>query len=197
MDLVVRPHTAGPRVASRSGGVQRSAFAGRRPAEPAVERDAKNPCSVRRLFDQEFDGNAHELFSGTALVDPRQPLYVLPAEKLPRFEAGQAPHVLHGDELEAGLPMPGHARKGYGTANQAKKRQRMLGAGELNTVTSRRWLCEQTQPSALCDVAFYVKRSAETHGSVVGLCSHGALLRAHPTARKRRIAGAFESSWVL
>ena len=42
------------------------------------------------LFDQEFDGNAHELFSGTALVDPRQPLYVLPAEKLRQRETGQA-----------------------------------------------------------------------------------------------------------
>jgi hypothetical protein len=66
-------------------------------------------ASVRRLFDQEFDGNAHELFSSAALVDLRQQLCVLPAQKLRQLEAGQAPNVLHGDEFEAGLPEPGHA----------------------------------------------------------------------------------------
>jgi len=78
---------------------------------PARAGERRCTVSVRRLFDQEFDGNAHELFSGTALVDPRQPLYVLPAEKLRQLETGQAAHVLHSDELEAGLPEPGHASK--------------------------------------------------------------------------------------
>jgi len=69
------------------------------------------------------------LFSGAALVGSRQLLCVQPAEKLPRLEAGQAPHVLHGDELEAGPPMPGHARKGYGTANQATEKGPVLERG--------------------------------------------------------------------
>jgi len=66
-------------------------------------------ASVRRLFDQEFDGNAHELFSSAALVDLRKQLCVLPAQKLRQLEAGQPPNVLHRDEFEAGLPEPGHA----------------------------------------------------------------------------------------
>jgi hypothetical protein len=38
-------------------------------------------------------------------------LYVRPAEELRRLETGQASHVLHCDELEAGLPVPGHASR--------------------------------------------------------------------------------------
>ena len=67
--------------------------------------------SVRRLFAQELDGNAHELFSGAALVNARQLLCVRPADELRRLEPGQASHVLHCDELEAGLPVPGHASR--------------------------------------------------------------------------------------
>jgi hypothetical protein len=65
--------------------------------------------SVRRLLAQELDGNAQELFSGAALVNARQLLCVRPAEELRRLETGQASDVLHCDELEAGLPVPGHA----------------------------------------------------------------------------------------
>jgi hypothetical protein len=65
--------------------------------------------SVRRLLAQELDGNAQELFSGAALVNARQLLCVRPAEELRRLETGQASDVLHCDQLEAGLPVPGHA----------------------------------------------------------------------------------------
>ena len=68
-------------------------------------------ASVRRLFDQEFDGNAHELFSGAALVNARQLLCVRPAEEFRRLETSQASHVRYCDELEAGLPVPGHASR--------------------------------------------------------------------------------------
>src|SRR6266536_4322582 len=65
--------------------------------------------SILRLLAQELDGNGHELFSGAALVNARQLLCVRPAEEFRRLETGQASHVLHCDELEAGLPVPGHA----------------------------------------------------------------------------------------
>jgi hypothetical protein len=65
--------------------------------------------SVRRLFAYELDGNAQELFSGAALVNARQLLCVRPAEEFRRLEPGQASHILHCDELEARLPVPGHA----------------------------------------------------------------------------------------
>ena len=65
--------------------------------------------SFGRLFAQELDGNAHELFSGAALVNARQLLCVRPAEEFRRLETSQASHVLYCDELEAGLPVPGHA----------------------------------------------------------------------------------------
>lgn len=55
------------------------------------------------------DGNAYALFSGAALVNARQLLCVRPAEGLRQLETGQASDVLHCDELEAGLPVPGHA----------------------------------------------------------------------------------------
>jgi CspA family cold shock protein len=58
-------------------------------------------------------------------------------KKLPWLEAGQVPHVLHGDEFEAGLPMPGHVPKGYGTANQATRRSR-YARGQLRTSTGAR-----------------------------------------------------------
>ena len=67
--------------------------------------------SFGRLFAQELDGNAQELFPGAALVNARQLLYVRPVEELRRLETGQASHVLHCDELEAGLPVPGHASR--------------------------------------------------------------------------------------
>jgi hypothetical protein len=67
---------------------------------------------VRRPFAEELDGNAHELFSGAALVNARQLLCVRPAEELRQLETGQASHVLHCDELEATrLPVPGHASR--------------------------------------------------------------------------------------
>jgi hypothetical protein len=70
--------------------------------------------SVPRLFAQELDGNAQELFPGAALVNARQLLCVRPAEQLRRLETGQASHVLHCDKLEAGLPVPGHASRRVG-----------------------------------------------------------------------------------
>jgi hypothetical protein len=70
--------------------------------------------SVPWIFAQELDGNSQALFPGAALVNARQLLCGRPAEELRRLETGQASHVLHCDELEAGLPLPGHASRRVG-----------------------------------------------------------------------------------
>ena len=81
-------------------------------AHSGLRRSAgSNAFSVPRLFDKEFDGNTQELFSGAALANARQLLNARPMQELRRFQTGQASHILHRDELEAGLPMPAHTSK--------------------------------------------------------------------------------------
>jgi hypothetical protein len=59
--------------------------------------------SVCRLFAEELDGNAQELFRRAALVNARQLLYVRSADEFRRLETGQALHVFTATSFKPGF----------------------------------------------------------------------------------------------